>query len=148
MIFIKSSIMRTHDFFNICVIKLKYAYSTLLLNIYKETDKQKHQCNCLSWTDCFFFFFHKHCFFLNKQQEDKFLLFRHIHLYLADIFSKINEVSPSLQRKYWEHLLQVKKLKLLSKIPSLENWYSHDLHSFQYLHTFLIRLVIICFYII
>ena len=43
-------------FFNICVIKLKYAYSTLLLNIYKETDKQKHQYNCLSWTDCFFFF--------------------------------------------------------------------------------------------
>ena len=41
-------------FFNICVIKLKYAYSTLLLNIYKETDKQKHQYNCLSWTGCFF----------------------------------------------------------------------------------------------
>ena len=71
-------------FFNVCVIKLKYAYSTLLLNIYKETDKQKHQYNCLSWTGCFF---HKHCFFLNKQQEDKFLLFRHIYLYLADIFS-------------------------------------------------------------
>lgn len=83
-------------FFNICVIKLKHAYSTLLLNIYKETDKQKHQYNCLSWTGCFF---HKHCFFLNKQQEDKFLLFRHIYLYLADIFSKINEVSLSLQKK-------------------------------------------------
>lgn len=124
-------------FFNVCVIKLKYAYSTLLLNIYKETDKQKHQYNCLSWTGCFF---HKHCFFLNKQQEDKFLLFRHIYLYLADIFSKINEVSLSLQKKYWEHLLQVNKYKLLSKIPILENWYSHDLHSFQYLHTFLIRL--------
>ena len=42
-------------------------------------------------------------------------------MYLADIFSKINEVSLTLQRKYWDHLLQVNKFKLLSKISILEN---------------------------
>lgn len=73
-------------FFNICVIKLKYAYSTLLLNIYKETDKQKHQYNCLSWTGCFFFFINTVFSWINNRKTN--FYYSDIYICIWQIFSQ------------------------------------------------------------
>lgn len=69
----------------------------------------------------FFFFCKKHYFYLKLQFIDKLWLFR--LGYVAELFSKINDMSLSLQEHDWQYLLLMIKIWASSKIRVLGNLY-------------------------
>lgn len=132
-------------FFSVCVIKLGYAQSTLLLDEYKDAAGQVKALGAaawaVSWTSCFF---HGTWFFLQQMTGRQTII---IQTYISD------SGRYSLKNKWCELLTSKKKLTAFVASEEIQaiKWNlgpRENLHSLLWnlwlsIHDFLMRLMII-----